>query len=89
MNKLKLMDYKGEITETPIDLDNLDEIFMIKISVISGDEIAEVIYKNGDIEYYDSSKDRISDFHDGEYVLYGPKENIIEEFKKRNNTYWR
>ena len=49
--------------------------------------MAKVFYKNGTIETYDSSDDRVMDFDDGEYVLFSPTENHIKEFKNRTTTY--
>lgn len=82
-NYLELYDYKGNITNTEIDLDKLDDIFMITIKVVSGDEIAEVIYKNGTKEVFDSSDSRMWDFDDGEEIIYSPEVNLIKEYKER------
>ena len=84
---LEIMNYQGKKVKTKINLDKLDEIFMIIISICSGDEMAKVFYKNGTIETYDSSDDRVMDFDDGEYVLFSPTENHIKEFKNRTTTY--
>jgi hypothetical protein len=73
MNNLKIMDYKGDLTETTIDLDKLEEILIIKIEVITGDEICTVIYENGDIKKIDSSNDRLQNYFDEEYILYNKK----------------
>lgn len=72
-NLLEIMDYSNIKTKTTIDLNKLDEIFEIRILVITGDEICEVIYENGKRETFDSSDNRMSDFYDGDYVLYNKK----------------
>ena len=83
-NYLVIYDYKGDMTNTKLNLDKLDDIFMITIKTISGDEVAEVIYKNGEIKRFDSSHDRWQDFYDGEEIIYSPSVNLIEEYKKRS-----
>ena len=89
MAKLELMNYKEDTVNIEnVDLDKLDDIFMIVIRIVSGDEIAEVIYKGGDIEVYDPfAYSRLTDFYDGEVVLYSPKYNRIDRFKNRTSTY--
>lgn len=89
MTKLELMNYKGDtVVIEDVDLDKLDDIFMIIIRVITGDEIAEIIYADGEYELCDPfASSRSADFDDGLYVLYSPKYNCIDDFKKRNSTY--
>ncbi len=86
---LEIMDYANNKIKTTIDLNRLDEIQSIIITIISGDEICEVQYKNGKREEFDSSNDRLQDFFDGSYVLYDVLDNtnFIEEFKKRKDSY--
>lgn len=72
-NLLEIMDYSNIKTKTTINLNKLDEIFEIRILVITGDEICEVIYENGKRETFDSSDNRMCDFYDGDYVLYNKK----------------
>lgn len=88
-NFLKIMDYSGDLYETTVDLDKLDEILHINIDVISGDEIATVIYENGMREVFDSSNDRIQNFYDGSYTLYSKVINInrIVEWNKRKSSH--
>lgn len=63
MNKrLILVDYKDNRKE--FDIPNFEEVLSIVIEVISGDEVANVLYKNGDIKTFDSSDDRIIDYFD-------------------------
>lgn len=89
MNKeLILLDYDCNECHTGIDLAHLDDILRIDIEVLSGDEIARVLYKNGDMEEFDSSEDRIIDYADNEYCIYqaGVK-NEIDDWLKRGNSY--
>ena len=87
MTTLKIMDYNGELTDTGVSLDKLEDILRIDIDVVTGDEIATVIYKNGKRERYDSSNCRLHDFYDCGYCLYGPNENRLVEFERRTSSY--
>lgn len=86
---LKLMNYKGDFTEH--DIGDLKDIAVITIEVITGDEIANVVYKDYTIRRFDSSHDRINDYYDGEYQIfrYDEEDNLInkEEFKNRGSSY--
>ena len=88
MSELILLDYDGNEFQTGIDLDDLDDILRIDIEVLSGDEIARIIYKNGDMIQFDSGKHRMIDYTDNEYCIYqaGVK-NEIDDWLKRVNSY--
>lgn len=85
---LLLYDYAGN--KTIHEVGNLEDIVWITIDIISGDEIATVIYKNYDIEKYDSSHDRRCDYPDGSYDIYDIRSNLnrIDDWEMRSsNTY--
>lgn len=89
MKELVLFDFDGNKTKTGVDLDNLDDVLRIDIRVISGDEMARIVYKNGEIKDYDGTTEwRHIDFDDGEYCIYqaGVK-NDIDEWLKRKDSY--
>ena len=88
MSELILLDYECNEFHTGVDLENLDDILRIDIEVLSGDEIARIIYKNGDMKEFDSNKERTMDFEDNEYCIYqeGVK-NEIDDWLKRGNSY--
>ena len=65
---LTIYDYNGKPTETYVDL-NDENIICAAIHVVSGDEVLEVVTKDGSMKYYDSSEDRWSDFYDGRYQI--------------------
>lgn len=65
---LKIYDYNGNPTETNVDL-NDENIICATIHIVSGDEVLEVITKDGSMKCYDSSEDRWSDFYDGWYQI--------------------
>ena len=88
MKQLMLLDYDCNEFPTGIDLDDLDDILRIDIEVVSGDEIARIIYKNGDMKQFDSNNERMVDFADNEYCIYqaGVK-NEIDDWLKRVHSY--
>ena len=89
MNKLKIMNYENTLVETDIDLDDLSQIQEIRITVITDDEICDILHTDGRRASYDSSDDRIQDFYDGSYILYSQREgiNLLKKFAKRKNSY--
>lgn len=89
MKELILFDFDNKETKTGVDLDDLSEILRIDIRIISGDEIARIAYKNGEVKVFDGTTEpRIMDFDDGEYCIYqtGVK-NDIDEWLKRKDSY--
>lgn len=68
MRKLKIYDYADNAVT--IDLPDKD-IKRIYVSVVSGDEIVRIVYTDGSLDFYDSSKTRIFSFNDGRYIVEG------------------
>ena len=87
--KLILINSFDEKVKSNIDISNLDDILRIDIKVISGDEVAEVTYKNGDKKIFDSDTHwRMMDYQDEDYCIYqAGKINHIEEWEKRKDSY--
>lgn len=81
--KLKLMDYSDKLFEYEIgDLNTIDSI---QIDVISGDEVGDVIYKDGSYKIFDTANsDRLEDFFDGSYVVY----DINDDINLLNDLEW-
>lgn len=88
---LKLLDYANDPTEH--DIGNLEDIATIGITVVTGDEIATVTYKDNTVKTFDSSVTRITAYFDDEYEIYrsGQSDNLIDnpKFINRTNSYWR
>ena len=61
--KVFLKDYKG--SKVVFELNKIEDIIAIYIMVISGDEVIDVLYKNGNTMFYDSSETRFQHFFDG------------------------
>lgn len=89
--ELRLMDYAGR--SKTFEIGDIEEIARITITVISGDEIATVIYKGYSSKEFDSSNSRMADFYDDEYDIYDVTSglNLLDdpEFKNRKTSYWR
>lgn len=86
---LVLMDYDNRKVTTPINLECLDTVKEIWISVVSGDEIANIELLDGIELVFDSGKGRLIDFFDGNYLLYSKEDNTnrIDEFLRRKDSY--
>ena len=88
---LKLLDYRDEAVE--FDIGELSDIAVITIKVITGDEIAKVVYKDYTTEEFDSGTNRLRDYYDENYEIYryDSENNLIDDpkFKERKGSYWR
>lgn len=84
-----LYDYLNTPHEFDVDLDD-ERIAVARLEVVSGDEVLEVIYKDGDISRFDSCKEyRLMDFHDAMYVLVLVGKWVVdkERFLARKGSY--
>lgn len=94
-NILKIMDYKNSLTKTEIDLDNLENVSIINIQVLSGDEVLTAYFKDGTTRCWDSSDCRMHNFYDDDYTLYSEykskeeNEAMLNGFISRTSSYWR
>lgn len=88
---MRLVDYSGKTKMA--ELGDLNDIAVITIRVVTGDEIAKVIYKDYTTGEFDSSHDRYQDYYDGEYEVYRfdePSEDQLlfnEKWKERTDSY--
>ena len=71
---LRIYEYKNRAKD--IELPD-KEIQTIDVTVLSGDEVVEVTFKDGSVEEYDSSDSRLIDYYDGSYEV---AEDIIEKW---------
>lgn len=86
--KVKLLDYRYRATE--VEIGDLDNILCAILEICSGDETLNVIYKDGRIEFFDSTDDRIQDFDDGSFIVYADGSvNLLtsERFINRTKTW--
>lgn len=88
---LKLLDYSDEAVE--FEIGDLSDIAVISIKVVTGDEIAKVIYKDYTTTEFDSGTKRLQDYYDDSYEIYryDSEKNLIDDpkFKERTKSYWR
>lgn len=88
---LKLLDYEGKTKE--FEIGKMEDIAVIGIDVITGDEVAKVVYKDYTTGEFDSGTHRLADYFDDSYEIYrfDKKNNLINKpkFKERKESYWR
>ncbi len=88
---INVLKYNGDVIVKNID--NFDDVKMMIMSVVSGDEVLEIVYNDGDIETVDpGGTNRYADYDDYIYVIYDAKksENLIDYpgFVNRTSSYW-
>lgn len=79
---ITIVDFKGN--KKTISINNFENVVSIYVTILSGDEVLEVLYKNGRTKTFDSSDYRIMNYYCGGYFLNLSK---IDEFSKMNNSY--
>lgn len=90
MRQFELRDYRNSFYLVPLDIDKIDEIM---ITVVSGDEIADILYLDGTSDQIDvcefSQDPRLVNYYDGNYIVYSVRRGIdrLDEFDKREDTY--
>lgn len=86
---VELMDYNN--VKSNHDIGDEKEIVAAHVKVISGDEVLEVLYKDGATKAFDSSDRRIHDFYDGGYLAFMPSAGVdlfrSEKWLGRINSY--
>lgn len=89
--EIKLLDYDGN--QGFVEVGDIDQIKSMDITILSGDEVLAVEYKDGIIAGYDSSEGRTMDFFDGAYRIYDyrEKDNLLfdKKFINRKSSYWK
>lgn len=84
MNNVYLMDYKNNKHDTGIPVDKVVKIY---VKVISGDEVADIYFRNAmhtvDVSVLNGIP-RLHDYFDMDYTI---DKSEIEEWNKRKDTY--
>lgn len=87
---VKLFEYREHYVL--VEVGNIETIDRMIITVISGDEVLTVMYKDGTERDYDSSDCRVMNFLDFQYEIYNDKTGVNKfnnkEFMNRTNSYW-
>lgn len=85
-----IYDYAGDARDVDVDLDD-DSIIIATMTVLTGDEVLEVVTKDGVFASYDSSvgNPRLHDWFDGKYVLVADGKWVAdrERFLARKHGY--
>ena len=68
--RVKILDYKNN--ETAVNIGNLDEIYLVIMQVITGDEELIVIYNDGSMKHFDSCSELKEEHIDEYYIVYMP-----------------
>ena len=92
MKKFVIRNYANRPVETNVDLDAMDDIRKMSISIMSGDEILTIEYMDGHTDTIDSADDRIYGWFDGSYDIFDRETNyscLTEEYLNRCNSYKR
>ena len=78
--KINIYDYLN--SPKTITLKDDSPVVLIVNKIISGDEVLTVQYEDGSCQRFDSSKNRIMSFYDGEDILVGEElKNFLESRK--------
>jgi len=80
--KIELINYSGNRVECEIP--EKEEILAAFIEVQSGDETLNIVTKDGEIHFFDSSDSRIENYYDGCYVVFGGPINLFDDPKWRS-----
>ena len=84
-----LYDYADEPHEFDVDLDD-ERIAVARLEVVSGDEVLEVIYRDGDIKTFDAGLwTRLVNFLDDIFILVVDGKWVVdkERFLARKGSY--
>lgn len=85
----EILDYKGN--RHPVDLGDLDDIAVIDIKVVTGDETLDIVYKDYSKIYADAETGRWRDIVDDIYEIYHfqKEKNLIDDpdFLNRKSSY--
>ena len=68
--RIKIYDYEDEIVEVEIPVQSIEEIVLVHVRIISGDEVGCIKLKSGKVINFDACKTRIFNSYDGDYVLH-------------------
>lgn len=88
---VKILEYHGDITVKTID--NFNDVEMMIMSVVNGDEVLDITYNDGTAETVDPGRtNRYADYVEYIYVIYDSdeSENLIDYpgFIDRTSAYW-
>lgn len=69
---LGLYNWNDQVNLVCLQAESFDEIDFINVTILSGDETIQVVYKNKYVESFDpEAMNREIDLFDGQYIVYG------------------
>lgn len=69
---LGLYNWDDQVNLVCLQAESFDEIDFINVTILSGDETIQVVYKNKYVENFDpEAMNREIDLFDGQYIVYG------------------
>ena len=69
---LGLYNWNDQVNLVCLQAESFDEIDFINVTILSGDETIQVVYKNRYVENFDpEAMNREIDLFDGQYIVYG------------------
>ena len=74
--KIELLDYGNR--RKAFNIPEKGDIFSATIRILSGDEVLNVITKDGELHVYDASNTRMTDFDEDEYIVYLTGKDLFE-----------
>lgn len=82
--KIRLLDYADRPKE--ITIKDFEKVKLFIFQIVSGDGTLRVRYNDGHEEYFDSSDDRLMDFHDGTWVIEPKDIDVLNRMKDHDDT---
>ena len=84
--------FKWNQEQKDIEIGDINDISLIEMIVVSGDEICKITYKDGTYRIFDSAEDRALNYYDQYYIVFDLSTNInlllFKPFVLRNSSYW-
>lgn len=86
MKTITIYDYANAAKEINIPVENFDEILVMYVKILSGDETGIIILKDGTLIEFDASDERITGYDDGSYVVKGEDIEWWTKLLEEENT---
>ena len=86
MKTITIYDYANVAKEINIPVENFDEVLVIYVKILSGDETGVIVLKDGTIIEFDASDDRNTGYDDGSYVIKGEDIEWWAKLPNEENT---
>ena len=88
MKTITIYDYANATKEINIPVENFDEILVIYVKILSGDETGAIVLKDGTVIEFDASSERITGYDDGSYAIKGEDIEWWAKLPEEEGTSW-